>query len=251
VTHPAIEREKAQAATPQQSGGAPSNSTLPPNQKSGEPAPVAATKVSTAKTSNDTKGFRVTNGTKKGTVIGHEGELSTVKWDDGTTTAEPGTAFNDLREVSVGDLRQLVREALMDQRAADAFMERYKYSVDGPLMASRREFNNLAPQYENIEQETLRWFRTLWDAVNGDLAQTTEGKEKLRTLIAEIQRKFDWISAHWGSDTPIANARRNLKPFLDEVQALVDTPIGRSKQVEPELTPAQKRAAIAAKFRRP
>lgn len=87
VTHPAIDREKAQQATP-----------TPTNQRPGEAQPVAATKISSAKTTGALNGYRVTTGSKKGTAIGHEGELTTVKWDDGTTTQEQGTAIRDLRE---------------------------------------------------------------------------------------------------------------------------------------------------------
>jgi hypothetical protein len=93
VTHPAIDRTKAQAAA---NNSAPA--AVPANQKPGEAQPVAPTKVSSAKTSSELKGYRVASGSKKGTAIGHEGGLTTVKWDDGTTTQEQGTAIKDLRE---------------------------------------------------------------------------------------------------------------------------------------------------------
>ena len=93
VTHPAIDRGKMQAAA-----NSSASQAVPANQKPAEAQPVAPTKVSSAKTSSELKGYRVAAGSKKGTAIGHEGGLTTVKWDDGTTTQEQGGAIKDLRE---------------------------------------------------------------------------------------------------------------------------------------------------------
>lgn len=100
VLHPAIARQQAPVS---------GNGT--PVSEPGKPAPVAPAKLSSAKTTSATQGYRVSDGAgRKGTVKGHEGALNKVKWDDGTETTEPGTSLKDIKE-----LRVRVRAALIDQ----------------------------------------------------------------------------------------------------------------------------------------
>lgn len=102
--HPAIEKEKAAAAPAV--AGQPSGT----QGGTGQARPVAATKVSSAKTSaTSPAGYRVTdgNGTRKGHATGHEGELTHVKWDDGSESDEAGTSLRDLKE-----LRRIVAASL-------------------------------------------------------------------------------------------------------------------------------------------
>lgn len=105
--HPAIEKEKAAA------DGAAAGQPAGAQGGGGQARAVAPTKVSSAKTSaTSPAGYRVTdgNGTRKGRATGHEGELTHVKWDDGSESDEVGTSLRDIKE-----LRRFVAALLVGQ----------------------------------------------------------------------------------------------------------------------------------------
>jgi hypothetical protein len=96
--HPAIEREKAATAT------------APPAASDVKPmGAVAATKTTSAKQTSTPQGYPVTDGSRKGRVIGHDGAMNKVKWDDGSTSMVQG---NEVRDTSENVLRSIVREIL-------------------------------------------------------------------------------------------------------------------------------------------
>lgn len=116
---------------------------------------------------------------------------------------------------------------------------------------SRRQAERLLELHDGLEEKLERYHRLMWDVTHGDVAQTTEGKQRLREMLSDIEATYDRIvSARGRNSPPIDNAQKTFREiFAPEIKKLIDEPIATTQMHKPEqqMSAAQRRAMIANK----